>query len=149
MLVGVDATCWANERGYGRFTRELLAAMAAQAPAWRFRCFVDARAHARFTLRAPNVECLEVYQSVSPTAAAAVDGNRSPLDMLRLTRAVAAHPSDVFFSPSVYTYFPLPPGIRSVVTVHDAIAERFPALTLPSRKARLFWRAKVSLALWQ
>ena len=149
MLVGVDATCWANERGYGRFTRELLAAMAAQAPEWRFRCFVDARAHARFTLRAPNVECLEVYQSVSPTAAAAADGNRSPLDMLRLTRAVAAHPSDVFFSPSVYTYFPLPPGIRSVVTVHDAIAERFPALTLPSRKARLFWRAKVSLALWQ
>ncbi len=149
MLVGVDATCWANERGYGRFTRELLTAMAAQAPDWRFRCFVDARAHARFDLDAPNVECVEVYQSASPTAAAAADGNRSPLDMLRLTRAVAAHPSDVFFSPSVYTYFPLPPGIRSVVTVHDAIAERFPELTLPSPRARLFWRAKVALALWQ
>jgi glycosyltransferase involved in cell wall biosynthesis len=149
MLVGVDATCWANERGYGRFTRELLAAMAAQAPDWRFRCFVDARARARFDLVAANVECLEVYQSVSPTAAAAADGNRSPIDMLRLTRAVAAHPSDVFFSPSVYTYFPLPPRIRSVVTVHDAFAERFPHLTLPSARARLFWRAKVSLALWQ
>ncbi len=149
MLVGIDATCWANERGYGRFTRELLTAMAAQAPEWRFRCFVDARARACFTLDAPNVECLEVYQSVSPTAAASADGNRSVIDMLRLTRAVAAHPSDVFFSPSVYTYFPLPPGIRSVVTVHDAIAERFPELTLPSPRARLFWRAKVALALWQ
>lgn len=149
MLVGIDATCWANERGYGRFTRELLAAMVAQAPDWRFRCFVDARAHASFDLVAPNVECLEIHQSVSPTAAAAADGNRSPLDMLRLTWAVSAHPSDVFFSPSVYTYFPLPPGIRSVVTVHDAIAERFPELTLPSPRARLFWRAKVSLALWQ
>ena len=149
MLVGVDATCWANERGYGRFTRELLTAMVALAPEWRFRCFVDARARARFDLDAANVECIEVHQAVSPTAAAAADGNRSPIDMLRLTRAVAAHPSDVFFSPSVYTYFPLPPRIRSVVTVHDAIAERFPELTLPSPRARLFWKAKVSLALWQ
>jgi alpha-1,3-rhamnosyl/mannosyltransferase len=33
--------------------------------------------------------------------------------------------------------------------VHDAIAERFPELTLPSPRARLFWRLKVGLALWQ
>ncbi|MGE0816911.1 MAG: glycosyltransferase family 4 protein [Vicinamibacterales bacterium] len=149
MTVGVDATCWANARGYGRFTRELLPAMAAAAPEWRFRCFVDARAHAAFDLHAANVECVEVAQSVSPTTAAAADGNRSPVDMLRLTRAVAAHPSTVFFSPSVYTFFPLPPRIRSVITIHDAIAERFPHLTLPSTRARLFWNAKVSLALWQ
>lgn len=149
MLVGVDATCWANGRGYGRFIRELLPAMVAEAPDWRFRCFVDAAAKARFDLAAANVSTIEVAQSVSPTQAAAADGNRSPVDMLRLTRAVAAHPSDVFFSPSVYTYFPLPPGIRSVVTIHDAIAERFPALTLPSAKARLFWKAKVQLAVWQ
>src|SRR6185295_10160418 len=56
---------------------------------------------------------------------------------------------DVFFSPSVYTYYPLPPGLRAVVTVHDAIAERFPALTLPSARARFFWRLKVKLALMQ
>lgn len=149
MLVGVDATCWANGRGYGRYTRELLSAMAAEAPTWRFRCFVDARARAVFDLPAPNVECIEVAQSASPTEAAAADGSRSPLDMLRLTRAVAAHRADVFFSPSVYTYFPLPPGMRGVVTIHDAIAERFPHLTLPSRRAQLFWNAKVALALWQ
>ncbi len=149
MLVGVDATCWANGRGYGRFIRELLPVMVAEAPTWRFRCFVDGPARARFDLVAANVDVVEVAQAVSPTAAAAADGNRSPFDMLRLTRAVAAHPSDVFFSPSVYTYFPLPPGIRSVITIHDAIAERFPHLTLPSTKARLFWKAKVSLAVWQ
>jgi len=56
---------------------------------------------------------------------------------------------DVFFSPSVYTYFPLPPGLRAVVTIHDAIAERFPQLTLPTPKARWFWRAKVALAIRQ
>jgi alpha-1,3-rhamnosyl/mannosyltransferase len=123
--------------------------MVAEAPTWRFRCFVDAAARATFDLAAPNVEVVEVAQGVSPTEAAAADGNRSPVDMLRLTRAVYAHPSDVFFSPSVYTYFPLPPGIRSVITIHDAIAERFPHLTLPSGRARLFWKAKVSLAVWQ
>jgi glycosyltransferase involved in cell wall biosynthesis len=149
MLVGVDATCWANGRGYGRFIRELLPVLAAEAPDWRFRCFVDAASRERFDLTAPNVSCVEVRQTVAPTAAAAADGNRSPADMLRLTRAVASHPSDVFFSPSVYTYFPLPPRIRSVVTIHDAIAERFPQLTLPSGRARLFWKAKVSLAVWQ
>ncbi|MBK8005443.1 MAG: glycosyltransferase [Gemmatimonadetes bacterium] len=69
--------------------------------------------------------------------------------MLRLTRAVWRSAPDVFFSPSVYTYFPLPPGQRAVVTVHDAIAERFPELTLPSPRARLFWRLKVGLALRQ
>jgi alpha-1,3-rhamnosyl/mannosyltransferase len=69
--------------------------------------------------------------------------------MLRFTRAVARERLDVFFSPSVYTYFPLPPGLPAVVTVHDAIAERFPTLTLPSRRARLFWRSKVRLAIWQ
>jgi hypothetical protein len=52
----------------------------------------------------------------------------------------------VFFSPSWHR--PLPPGIRCI-TIHDAIAERFPHLTLPSPRARLFWKAKVSLAVWQ
>jgi glycosyltransferase involved in cell wall biosynthesis len=62
---------------------------------------------------------------------------------------VARERLDVFFSPSVYTYFPLPPRTRALVTIHDAIAERFPELTLPSRRARLFWKAKVRLALLQ
>jgi alpha-1,3-rhamnosyl/mannosyltransferase len=36
-----------------------------------------------------------------------------------------------------------------VVTIHDTIPERFPELTLPTRRARLFWRAKVSVAIAQ
>jgi alpha-1,3-rhamnosyl/mannosyltransferase len=66
-----------------------------------------------------------------------------------MTRAVAANRTDVFFSPSVYSYFPLPPWQRAVVTVHDAIPERFPAMTMPTRRARWFWNAKVWLALRQ
>lgn len=149
MRIGVDATCWANARGYGRFTRELLAAMVALAPGDEFVFFLDARADAVFELRAPNVTREVVAQKVSPTEAAGADGSRSPWDMLRLTRAVWRSRTDVFFSPSVYTYFPLPPGLPAVVTIHDAIAERFPELTVPSRRARLFWNAKVALAIRQ
>lgn len=69
--------------------------------------------------------------------------------MLRMTAAVWRANPDCFFSPSVYTYFPLPPGLPALVTIHDAIAERFPQLTVPSRRARLFWNLKVKLAIAQ
>jgi glycosyltransferase involved in cell wall biosynthesis len=149
MRIGVDATSWANGRGYGRFIRQLLPSMARLAPDDRFVCFLDARSADRFDLDLPNVTREIVSQRRAPTEAAAADGFRSPADMLRLSRAVWRARLDVFFSPTVYTFFPLPPGLRAVVTVHDAIAERFPELTLPSRRARWFWRFKVGLAIRQ
>ena len=149
LRIGVDASCWANGRGYGRFTQELLRAMVEMAPEHTFVCFVDSAVEQKWDLVAPNVSLVRVPQSATPTDAASADGNRGPADILRFTRAVWSATLDVFFSPSVYTYFPLPPGLRTVVTVHDAIAERFPELTLPSGRARLFWKAKVWLALAQ
>ncbi len=149
MRIGVDASCWANGRGYGRFTQELLRAMVARSTDDIFVCFVDPTAEARWDLTAPNVELVRVEQSASPTDAASADGSRGPKDILRFSRAVSRERLDVFFSPSVYTFFPLPPRLPAVVTIHDAIAERFPELTLPTLRARLFWRAKVWLALKQ
>lgn len=90
-----------------------------------------------------------VPQTASPTTAASATGNRSIGDMWRMTRAVGREELDVFFSPSVYTYFPLPPSLAAVITFHDAIADRFPKLTLPSHRARVFWRMKVKMALAQ
>ncbi len=145
----MDASCLANGRGYGRFTRELLRTMVARAPEEEWICFADARAAAAFDIQAGNVRLVEVAQTESPTQAAAADGHRSPADMLRFTRAVWRARPDVFFSPSVYTFFPLPPRLPALMAIHDAIPERFPELTLPSRRARLFWRGKVSLALAQ
>jgi len=149
MRIGVDATCWANGRGYGRFTREIVGAMVLEAPGDEFICFLDDRAAADFSLDAPNVRRVIVPQRVSPTRAAGSGSARSLADMLRFTRAVRRNRLDVFFAPSVYTYFPLPPRLRAVVTIHDAIAERFPELTLPTWRARLFWNAKVALAIRQ
>ncbi|NUQ13468.1 MAG: glycosyltransferase family 4 protein [Gemmatimonadaceae bacterium] len=149
MLIGVDATCWANIRGYGRFARELMRAMAPLAPSDTFACFGDRRSFEAFPDALPNVQRIEVALDESPTRAAAAASSRSPRDLLRLTRAVARVRPDVFFSPSVYTYFPLPPRLPAVVTIHDTIPERFPHLTLPSLRARLFWALKVRVALSQ
>ncbi|HET6277341.1 MAG TPA: glycosyltransferase family 1 protein [Candidatus Polarisedimenticolia bacterium] len=149
MRVGIDACCWSNERGYGRFARELLRAMAPLAPGDEFVCFLDRWTRDRFFLELPNVSVVCVDQAASPSRAASARGFRSPSDMLRLSRAVHAEPLDVFFCPSVYTYFPLPLRLPAVITIHDAIAERYPKLTLPSARDRLFWRMKVRLAIWQ
>jgi glycosyltransferase involved in cell wall biosynthesis len=148
MRIGVDATCWANERGYGRFTRELVAAMAPAAAAHELVCFLDDRSADAFRLDGANVTRRVVAQAVSPTLAASSGSRRSIGDMLKMGNAVRRERVDVFFSPSVYGYFPLPPGLPAVVTIHDAIAERFPALTLPTRMDRWSWRAKVKLAIF-
>ncbi len=146
LRVGVDATSWANPRGYGRFIRELLPRLVRLAPEVTFSCFLDDRAATDFDLIAPNIDPVLVPQGRSPTEAAAADSARSLGDMLRFTRAVGGAGLDAFFSPTVYTYFPLPWRLPALVGIHDAIAERFPALTLPSRRARWFWNAKVGLA---
>lgn len=149
MRIAVDATCWSNGRGYGRFARELVSALVSFRPSDTFICVGDRSAFEAFPIAGANVELVEVPLSQAPTAAAASEGYRSPADMLRLSWAVHGARARVFFSPSVYTWFPLVPGQRAVVTVHDAIVERFPELTLPSRRARLFWHLKVRAALWQ
>ena len=76
MRIGIDATCWANDRGYGRFTREIVSAMVALAPAHQFVCFLDRRAESRFDVQAYNVVTSLVDQSVSPTVAAAAGRRR-------------------------------------------------------------------------
>jgi glycosyltransferase involved in cell wall biosynthesis len=149
MRIGIDATCWANSRGYGRFTRELVEAMVTSAADHEFVCFLDELSAAGFRLHSPNVTPVVVDQTKAPTQAAATGSRRSVRDMFRLTTAVRREGLDVFLSPSVYSYFPLPSGLPAVVTIHDAITERFPALTLPSWRDRLAWRAKVKLALLQ
>jgi glycosyltransferase involved in cell wall biosynthesis len=149
MRIGVDGSCWANDRGYGRYARELLGRLAHLAVDDELVFFLDPESRSRFDLAAPNVRLVEVRQSEAPTTAASADGSRSVRDMLRFTRAVWSESPDVFFCPSVYTYFPLPPRQKALIAIHDAIAERFPSRTLPSRRARLFWTAKVRLAVLQ
>jgi glycosyltransferase involved in cell wall biosynthesis len=147
--IGIDATSWANPRGYGRYTREILRALVPLSEHHTLVCLLDELSATSCDLDAPHIERVVVKTRVPPTVAAAAGGGRSPADMWAFTRATSRAKLDVFYSPSVYGYFPLPPGLPAAVTIHDAIAERFPHLTLPSARDRWFWNAKVWLAVRQ
>jgi glycosyltransferase involved in cell wall biosynthesis len=144
LTIGVDATTWWNQRGFGRFTRGQLGAMLAEPRGHRFILFVDREPTPEMI--APHIEVARVKTSATVTEAAVADGNRSIRDVLAFSRAASSRPLDVFWFPAVYSWFPLRPGIPSIVTFHDAIAEHFTDLVLPSLRGRMLWNLKVWLA---
>ncbi len=68
--------------------------------------------------------------------------------MYRLYRAVAQSPIDIMFFPAVYSWFPVPRQLPTMITLHDAIAEHYPKLIFPGWKSRLFWTIKMKCAVW-
>jgi glycosyltransferase involved in cell wall biosynthesis len=97
----------------------------------------------------PEVK-MRLVRTTAPTAvAAASDGHRSPGDMWRMGRAMSAPSYDILLFPTVYSYVPVFSRAKKVVIIHDVIAEKYPHLTLPSRSARLFWKAKTAIGRWQ
>ena len=145
MRIAIDACCWSNHRGFGRFTRELVTRMVADHPGHEYTLVVD-RATAEQSRLPAGARIETVATREQPTRAASADGARSPLDLLRMARAAARVPADLFFFPAVYSYYPMLRRIPTVVTFHDAIAETHPRLIFRGARARLFWRAKSWLA---
>lgn len=148
MHIGIDGACWANRRGYGRFLRELLEALAAVDRDNRYTIFFDSGSYRDFHL-GKRFHPVIVPTSEAVGEAASVSGRRSFGDLLRMSRAVRRERLDLFFFPSVYSYFPLLSRTPMVVGVHDTIAERNPRFAFSSKKHELFWRWKVKLALAQ
>ncbi len=146
MNIGIDATCWWNNRGFGRFTREILTALFELDSNHRFYLFVD-QPLAELT-RFANVTVVQAASSRPTTVAAVADSNRSPFDLYRLYRAVAACPLDIMFFPAVYSWYPVPRKLPTMLTVHDAIAEHYPKLIFPGWKSRLLWGIKMKCAIW-
>ncbi len=146
MNIGIDATCWWNNRGFGRFTREMLTAMFRLESDHRFYLFVDQPLSELSQFE--NVQVIEARSSRPTTEAAVADGSRSPVSMYKLCRAVASCPLDIMFFPAVYSWFPVPLRIPAMVTLHDAIAERYPKLIFPNWRGRLFWAIKMKSAVW-
>jgi glycosyltransferase involved in cell wall biosynthesis len=142
MRVGIDGTGWSNRRGHGRFTRNVVARLVEVHGDAAYVVYVDEASMQQFELPS-NVEVRPVALSRTSVEA---DSRRGIRDLLRLSRAVSRDRSDVFLFPSLYTYFPVI-GMPTVVGVHDTIAEEYPQLTLPTRRARTYWSAKRRLAL--
>ena len=146
MNIGIDATCWWNNRGFGRFTREVLAAMFQLESNHIFYLIVDQPLNELKQFE--NVKVVQVQSSRPTTEAAVADSSRSPINMFRLFRAVAGCPLDIMFFPAVYSWYPVPRKLPTMLTVMDAIAEHYPKLIFPSWRSRLFWTLKMKSAIW-
>jgi glycosyltransferase involved in cell wall biosynthesis len=147
MRIGIDGTCWWNQRGFGRFTRELLPPLLAGGTAHEFTIFFDGPVPPE--IAALDLTVVQVAARATVVEAAVAAGRRRLADIAACSVATAAHRLDVFFFPAVYSWYPLRPGQKSVVGVHDAIAEKFPELVFPERRGRRLWALKVRAALWQ
>ena len=146
MHVGIDATCWQNTRGYGRHARSLLGALVRLDAANRYTFVMDSD---ESTGLPDGVEHRIVGAEAPTTMAASAEGHRSLADMGRMSWALSASDFDVVLFPTVYSYVPVWSRARRVTIIHDAIAEKYPHLTVPGLSARLLWKTKVSLARWQ
>jgi glycosyltransferase involved in cell wall biosynthesis len=143
MNIGVDATAWQNNRGYGRHARALLRALLERDTANRYTFFMDSKE--LLELVPPRAEVVLLDASAGTASAASASGSRSLGDMWMTSRAMSTGRFDVLLFPTIYSFVPTFTRAKRIVIVHDTIAETFPQLTLPNRKARWFWRAKVGL----
>ncbi|MBI1747150.1 MAG: glycosyltransferase family 4 protein [Acidobacteria bacterium] len=146
MRIGVDACCWSNRRGYGRFTRELLSALLEYDTGNQYVALVDAQTAATGDFP-KSLNPVIVHTSRQPSQAASTLSHRSARDLLAFTRAAQKQNFDVFFFPSVYSYFPLLRRARVILGIHDVMAEQHPELIFPNKKDRFFWRIKMRAAL--
>ena len=148
MRIGVDACCWSSKRGFGRFTRELLTALLSLDHDNEYLFFVDDHTGAQHRFPA-NAQTIVAQTAVPPTQAASASGHRSLTDLWAMSRKVMRYDIDLFFFPAVYSYFPLLNRIKTIVTIHDLIADHYPALVFPNRKLMLLWKLKQNMAVRQ
>src|SRR5262245_36539925 len=143
--IGVDATSWHNNRGFGRFTRELVTALASRNTGFRYTLLFDQVP----TGLPANVGILSAKTQKTLNESAVGTTSRSIGYLWQLGSLSRKARFDVFFFPSVYSYFPILARVPCVVCYHDTTAERFPELVFPTALNRRLWRAKAALARWQ
>jgi glycosyltransferase involved in cell wall biosynthesis len=146
MLIAIDGGSWGNVRGYGRFTRDLVGALAAARGDRRIALVVDPQTAAAGGFPA-GVEIATAAVRAAPHEAASADGARSLRDLWAFRTATAALRPDLVFVPTVYSYFPVAGRAPVVVGFLDAIAETLPDLVFPTKRGRFFWRLKCAAAI--
>jgi len=146
MHVGIDASSWDNERGFGRFTRSLVAALARRKSGLRYTLLFDTPTDRPVP---DGVEVQVAGAGQSMAQASSGKGARVGSDMLAQSRAAAGMGCDVFFFPAVYSYYPILSRVPKVICFHDTIPERFPDLIFPTARNFRLWQAKIWLAKWQ
>lgn len=143
MRIGIDGGCLANRRGFGRFARETIKALAEAETKHDFVVIVDRPSLDEVRRAIPDsFETIVVETRRAPSEAASAQGNRSPRDMLAMGAATARAQLNLLYFPATYTFFPVWNAPRVVVTMHDTLALRSPELVFSNPRGRLFWRMK-------
>jgi len=62
-----------------------------------------------------------------------------------MSQKLSASEFDIVLFPTVYSYVPVLSRAKKILMIHDIIPEKYPELTLPNRKAHLFWNLKSAL----
>ncbi len=149
MRIVIDASCWENKRGYGRFSRELTHALVAEfGQQHEFILLADS-----FTVDRCDIPSRTTIETVKtreqPIQAASSGGSRSLTDMFRFGLAARKLAADVIFFPAPYTYFPILSKTPVVMCVHDAMTEAKPEWFFGNLPARWRWKAKLWLSRTQ
>jgi glycosyltransferase involved in cell wall biosynthesis len=144
LRIGIDGTCLALTRGYGRFLRELMPPLLELDRRNEYVVFVDRHAARRIPPLAARV--VEAPTSESQVDSASARGNRSVRDVWIMSRTVSREGLDVLYFPSVFSWFPVRTRARVAVAFHDTIAERHARVVFPTWRTRWFWKFKVELA---
>ncbi len=145
MRIGIDGSCLANRRGFGRFARQALEALGRIPCAHQFVVFVDAPSVASVSVPR-GFEVVKVDVGEAPTVAASAAGRRRLRDMLAMGRAVASSGLDLIYFPATYSFFPVWNVRHVVVTMHDTLALAHPELVFPHWAGRVSWALKEHVA---
>lgn len=145
MRIGIDGGCLANRRGFGRFARQMIEALARSGSAHEFAVFVDRPSLDGLSIP-EGMEAVAVEVSEAPSRAASATGRRRIGDMLAMGRAVAKADLDLIYFPASYSFFPVWNAGRVVVTMHDTLALAHPEWVFPTWRGKLAWRAKEQAA---
>ena len=146
MRIGIDGGCLANRRGFGRFARQTIDALAQADSPHEFLVFVDRPSADAVTLP-ESFRRVVVAVGEAPSVAASSTGRRSITDLLAMGRAVSRANLDLIYFPATYSFFPVWGVPRVVVTMHDTLALARPELVFPSRAGRFAWALKEHAAV--
>ncbi|SLN75958.1 glycosyltransferase family 4 protein [Ruegeria meonggei] len=146
--IGIDATTWSNDRGFGRFTREFVTALAARDSGFRYTLIFDQPPASDWPVPY-GVDVVTAATGKGLNEAAVGESSRSVWYLWKMGRLVRRLQFDVFYFPAVYSYFPLLSRVPCVTCFHDTTAERIPHLLFPTRTNHRLWQIKTWLAKQQ
>ena len=147
MRVGFDGSCLSNRRGFGRFARQTLQALASSRAGHELVVLVDRPSLDRvFVPDGVRGRCGRRGRGPEPRGVE----HRAPADQRHARDGPGGFPGagfDLMYFPATYSFFPVWNVGRVVVTMHDTLALAHPELVFPTWKGRLAWALKEHAAV--